>query len=86
MSMYRLIIIFIIAFFNFSFTSFRGCKKIEISGNKRVGEATIKIYGNIEQGKDYSKKDLNNILENLFETNFFADVKVSLSNNILKLN
>ncbi len=85
MSKYRLIIIFILAFFNFSLLHSEVVKKIEISGNKRVGEATIKIYGNIEQGKDYSKKDLNNILENLFETNFFADVKVSLSNNILKI-
>ena len=34
-------------------------KKIDISGNSRVNEETIKIYGGIEINKDYSEKGLN---------------------------
>ena len=60
-------------------------KKIEVSGNSRVSEETIKIYGEIEINKDYSEQDLNKIINNLYSTNFFEDVKLQLKNNILKI-
>ena len=61
-------------------------KKINISGNSRVSDETIKIYGDIKINNDYTEKDLNKILNNLFSTNFFEDVQVELSNNILNIN
>ena len=61
-------------------------KKIEINGNKRVSEETIKLYGDIETKKDYQGKDLNDIVKKLYSTDFFEDVQVELSNNILKIN
>ena len=61
-------------------------KEINITGNKRVSNETIKLYGDIKINQDYSDKDLNRILKNLYETEFFDDVKVSLSNNILTVN
>ncbi len=61
-------------------------KEININGNKRVSNETIKLYGDIKVNQDYSDKDLNRILNNLYETEFFDDVKVSLSNNILTIN
>ncbi len=61
-------------------------KKIEISGNKRVSAETVKIYGEIVLNKDYKEKDLNEILTNLYSTNFFEDIKVNISNGILKIN
>ena len=46
----------------------------------------MKFTGNLKIIKDYSnEKDLNKILENLYSTNFFEDVKIKLTNNILKL-
>ncbi len=57
--------------------------KVQINGNERVSNETIKIYGNIEINKDYSEGDLNKILNNLFSTNFFEDVKIRISNGIL---
>ena len=45
-------------------------KSIVIEGNKRVSTETIKIYGGIEINKDYSNKDLNNVLKDLYETDF----------------
>ena len=59
--------------------------KVSISGNERVSEETIKLYGKIDLGKDYSENDLNTVLKNLYETNFFEDVKISLTNNLLKI-
>ncbi len=60
--------------------------KLNISGNKRINVETIKVYGDIEIGKDYQKSDLNKILKNLYSTNFFEDVQLELKNNILSLN
>ena len=51
-------------------------KEINITGNKRVSNETIKLYGDIKINQDYSDKDLNRILKNLYETKFFDDVKV----------
>ena len=59
--------------------------KVVITGNERVSDETIKIYGKINLGKDYSESDLNSILKNLYKTNFFEDVKISLINNSLKI-
>ena len=61
-------------------------KKINISGNSRVSDETIKIYGDIKINNDYTEKDLNKILNNLFSTNFFEDVQIELSNNVLNIN
>ena len=57
--------------------------KIEITGNTRISDETVKIYGGVEANKDYSEKDLNTILNNLNETNFFEDIKINISNNTL---
>ena len=61
-------------------------KDIKISGNKRVSEETIKIYGDIKLNKEYSETDLNKILNNLYSTNFFRDIKIQLENNVLNIN
>ena len=60
-------------------------KEIYISGNERVSKDTIKIYGKVEKNNDYSENDLNKILRDLYQTNFFEDVKISLNKNILRI-
>ena len=59
---------------------------IKINGNSRISNETIKIYGEIELGKDLSENDLDKILKNLFNTNFFEDVNIKLEKNILIVN
>ena len=56
---------------------------LKINGNKRVSDETIKIYGEIEIGKDYSEGDLDLVLKNLYSTNFFEDIKLRIQNNTL---
>ena len=75
-----------IIFLFFSIANGEIVKKIEINGNKRVSEQTIKLYGDIETKKDYQDKDLNDIVNKLYSTDFFEDVQLELSNNILKIN
>ena len=61
-------------------------KKIEVNGNKRISEETIKIYGKIEINENYTEKDINDVLQNLNSTNFFEDIDINLSNNTLIIN
>ena len=74
----------------FSTISFYVCAEkvnnISITGNERVSEETIKVYGGIEIGKNYSEADLNEILRKLYETNFFENVKINLENQTLLIN
>jgi len=58
-------------------------KEIIVKNNDRISYNTIKTYGNITVGADYSSDDLNDILKNLYETNFFQDVSLNIKNNIL---
>ena len=60
-------------------------KNIQIVGNQRVSIETIKLYGGIEINKNYNEKELNEILNNLYSTNFFEDIKIELSNGLLKI-
>ena len=60
-------------------------QKLEVTGNKRISVETIKVYGEIEFEKDYSDLDVNKILKNLYGTNFFEDIKLSLNNGVLKI-
>ena len=80
--MRKLIIFILLSIFYNSVISAEILKNVQITGNKRVSSETIKIYGGIEINKDYSNKDLNNVLKDLYETDFFEDVKLELKNNV----
>ena len=60
-------------------------KDIKINGNKRVSTETIKLYGEIDINKDYTDKDIDKVLKNLYETDFFEDVKIEIVDNVLKI-
>ena len=84
--MLKIITIFISLFLLISNLKAEVVSKLSIKGNQRVSIETIKVYGEIEVGKDYSDTDLNLILKKLYETNFFEDIKINLTNNVLTLN
>ena len=75
-------ILFLILSFSFSANSVV-VNEITINNNDRITLNTIKTYGNIEIGADYSSDDLNNILKNLYETNIFQNVSLKIEKNIL---
>ena len=79
------IFLIIFIFFTTYSVSAETVQKIELIGNVRFSVETIKVYGDIELNKDYSDFDINNILKNLYETEFFEDIKISLNNNVLKI-
>jgi len=59
--------------------------KIIIKGNDRISNETIELFSNIQIGNDIDKNNVNFILKELYETNYFQDVKVSFINNILTI-
>ena len=78
--------VFICLFFLFSIEMrAEKVKEIIIDGNQRVSDETIIIYGKINKNEDYSAIKLNRIIENLYSTDFFEDVKIKLNNGVLKV-
>ncbi len=80
--MKKLLIIIFLIFFN-NILSAEIIKKIEITGNERVSDETVKVYGNISINKDINNLEINKIIKNLYSTNFFEDIDVSVSNETL---
>ena len=68
--MKKIFIIFLLIILNFSFLKAEVIKKTIIDGNKRIADETIILYGDIQLGKDYSEAELNEIIKNLYSTNF----------------
>ena len=56
---------------------------IEVKNNDRITKETIITFGGIELGKDYNQEQLNNILLNLYDTNFFSDIKFDVQGGTL---
>ena len=78
------IILFLILFNNSVFAEI--IKKIEISGNERVSDETVKVYGDISLNQNVDNLKINQIIKSLYSTNFFEDIKVSVSNGTLFVN
>ena len=57
-----------------------------ITGNDRVSQQTIINFSEVKVGDDLNNDDLNKILKNIYSTNFFENVNVSIKKNILTVN
>ena len=80
------IVITMFLFFLFNVVAFGEIvNEFQIKGNDRVSKESIKMFSNVNVGDDITKNDLNKILKNIYDTNFFENVKVSLENNILSI-
>ncbi len=76
-------IILLISKFAFSYAFGDIINKIEVKNNNRITKETIITFGGIELGKDYNQQQLNNILLDLYETNFFSDIKFDIQGDVL---
>ena len=59
--------------------------KIIISGNERISNETIEIFSGITINDDISDNKLNLILKDLYKTNYFKNVNISLKKNVLNI-
>ena len=57
--------------------------ELRVTGNERISDETIKVYGDINLKDEINESRINSILKNLYETNFFEDIKISFENGIL---
>ena len=69
--------------FVFTFCFGEIIKEIKVNGNKRLSKESIIVFGKIEINSNYNSNDLNIILKNLYETNFFKEVNLQTENNLL---
>ena len=76
----------IIVFFSISSVAFSEIiNNIKVEGNKRVSDKSIEMFSNINIGDDVDQDELNQILKNVYDSNFFNDVKVTLQDNVLTI-
>ncbi len=58
---------------------------IKVKNNERISKETIITYGDIKLNKDYSQKELNKIIKDLYDTNFFKRISITIDGQILVL-
>ena len=61
-------------------------KQIEIYGNERVSNETVKMFTGVDVNDDIDDVKLNEILKNLYNSNFFENVSVKFLNQSLNIN
>ena len=82
----KFIFTIIIVFFLFLTTSYAVViKDIEVNNNKRITKETIITYGAIELNKDYNQNELNKIIKDLYDTNFFKKISLNVNGQTLVL-
>ena len=60
-------------------------EKIEIQGNERISKETILLFSKTNIKDDLNSNDINEILKNLYDSNFFLDVSVEFKSKILTI-
>ena len=58
-------------------------KEINISGNDRIPDETISMFSGVKLNDEINDFKIDEILKNLYKTNFFDDVSVLFEKNIL---
>ena len=82
-------ILFLCLFISISTTQSLWAEKLNeiiISGNERISDETVIVYGEIKKNKNYTQDDIDNIIKNLYDTKFFSKISINFSAGILKIN
>jgi outer membrane protein insertion porin family len=83
--MFRFFIFLIVLIVKINLANAEIIKSISVNGNERISDETIIIFSKINIDDDLTINDLNNIINNLYETDFFKNVSVNFVNNILNI-
>ena len=73
-----------LVFLSFSFIEI--IKKIEITGNNRISDETILMFSKVDTGQSVKNNEINLILKDLYNSNFFNNVSVNIEQNTLFIN
>ncbi len=56
---------------------------VQVKNNKRITKETVITFGGIKLGENYTEEQLNDILLDLYSTNFFSDIKFNIQGDVL---
>ena len=77
--------IFFLSFFLTTCAYSSSLNKIIINGNDRISDETVKLFISVNVGDQINNVKLNQILNDLYDTNFFKDISVNFNNQTLYL-
>ena len=83
--MLKILKIIVFIFFLTSYANSEVIKKVNVINNERISLETILVFSNIEIGKNYNLNELDQIIKDLYNTNFFSNVSLKLDNGILTI-
>ena len=75
----------IIFFFMITKSYSETVKSIVLDGNDRISEETILMFADVKIGDDLTAGEINDILKNIYESEFFNNVSVDFDKNVLKI-
>lgn len=77
--------LFFIFFIFINFSLAETVKRIEVNGNERISKETIIMFSSVQINDELDDIKLNNILKNIYNSNFFDDVSIAFNENILTI-
>ncbi len=77
------ILAILLYFFYYPYASSEIINKIDIYGNDRISNQTIEMFSKISVGQNLEQTGLNNLLKDLYDTNFFQNVEATFVNGEL---
>ena len=78
-------LLLILIFFNLSPLKAENIKSIEFIGNDRIPDETIKMLSKVEDNDLINEEKINQILKNLYSSNFFEDIEIIFEQNKLTI-
>ena len=81
--LFKSIILILLIFSSYAFS--KTLNKVEIIGNDRISDETIKLFISTNINDEINDVKLNKILKDLYETNFFKNVSLKFNNQILSI-
>ncbi|MDA9752845.1 outer membrane protein assembly factor BamA [Candidatus Pelagibacter sp.] len=75
-----------INFFIITSTLSEQLRSINIEGNERLADETIILFSNLKIGDYIDPNIINNTFKNLFETDYFKDLKINFNSGELNIN
>ncbi len=81
--MIRILYFFIFFFIFLTKTYSAIINKITIDGNERITDETIIVFSKIQIGSNLNENQLNQIIKNLYKTNFFKTIELNIDQNNL---
>jgi outer membrane protein insertion porin family len=61
-------------------------KNIEVKGNERISSETILMFSDVSINDEVNSQKINKILKNLYDSNFFENISINITNNNLLIN